>query len=285
MNVRAEVILRRDSVGGEIANPARFTGSALRTRGRLIALIHGYNNSENDADSAFDAFERGVAEIDSSIAKDFVRVHWPGDLRVPLVRPAVYPWRVHTAIACAESLAQYVRERRSPSGSPYELVIVAHSLGCRLALETLNCLQRVGAVPDRITVILLAAAVPVELVEALGALSVAVTSAHSTLVIYSLSDSVLKYAFPIGQRLAEPGLLQPQQAVGLWGRPVLRTWSERHGAPQHAHGDYWGSSLVHEIFCRELGVKVPRRMPIRSFSSLCRPLAREHPARSPRGAG
>src|SRR5439155_24462121 len=101
-------------------------------------LLHGYNVSEREAEREFSDFEDALTSIAPPLSSELGRVLWPGDWGVPFVRGLSYPWRVRTAIACAPQLADYISRRVTPGGTPTAVVIVAHSLGCRLVLEALH---------------------------------------------------------------------------------------------------------------------------------------------------
>jgi pimeloyl-ACP methyl ester carboxylesterase len=147
-----------------------------------------------------------------------------------------YPVELGPAKDSAQRLFDFLQGLSGPGGTPIMVRLVAHSLGCRLALEllrrfavSLKATQVVFA-----SVSLMAAAVPVGKADESGEFG-PVIQALRTQVLYSTDDRVLQLAFPIGETAALDGLFP--QAVGRHGHPEV--WSIPGARMNYAHGDYW----------------------------------------------
>jgi hypothetical protein len=164
---------------------------------------------------------------------------------------------------------------------------VGHSLGCRLILEILDfMLNHRPSAKRNIKVFLMAAAVPVRLVEKnehlrKGVISLAqildelsngkgrlrkgvVSLAQEACVFHSDHDAVLHpLSFGMGQTIAagEDGWFP--EAVGRSGKPNDGLWTERFRMDNYGHNDYWQSAEVVRHIVRALGKKVvcPKPLP------------------------
>lgn len=258
------VNLRKDTSGGTPVVEPLGDRAAFSLRSRAILLVHGYNNSESEALESFNSFTAHIEELAPRLIADMGIVFWPGDWRVPLFRMAAYPWRVATALESADLLAGYLESLRDYQGRPTELVIVAHSLGCRFVLESVRGYLASG--PDRrVTLILMAAAVPLPWVEKQEWLGQ--SGCLRTHILFSPADKVLHRAFPIGQRLAEPHFGLHQEAVGRFGGPPEQVWSRRQEMFGYDHGDYWEARSVARIVCLIVGRSVARELASREIPS------------------
>lgn len=231
-----------------VLRKVRVEFDAPRVLNRFVFLVHGYNVSEDAAIAEFEHFNASVTRRVAALRGQVGYFIWPGDYSDPVSR-ASYPWRVGTARRCAPKLAEYLESLRTPGGATPQIVIVAHSLGCRLALEAVH------AASDRVrrntTLILMAAAYPVGRVE--GPMTMSIRSTRSSVVLYSESDEILSSWFAVGELAAGWGGGGIPEAVGLFGRPTRRAWSERRSMAGFRHGDYWKSDAVHGHVCRILG--------------------------------
>jgi hypothetical protein len=219
----------------------------------ILLLIHGFNNTEDDAADAYGKFFRAMEQAlkKSHVAPDAVaRFFWPGDLAVSPFRFAPldavgYPKDIEQAFASAASLARYLEglPRPGPDAASLKLSLVGHSLGCRVVLHTL---QNVAPAlrPDIVFIGLMAAAVGVGLAGT-GTPYARFASPREKLVKYtSTRDLVLFGAFPAGQAAAF--------ATGVEGE-LHREAIGRNGNPQsfgvdvrtvHGHGDYWPDDAI-----------------------------------------
>lgn len=238
---------RRQDEGGDALPAAqprwRDPPGVAQVQRELLVLVHGFNNHRAEAAAAYagmrerqrallgePAFER----FDRALGDDF----WPGDADWGLFDFAdflVYPAAVGTARDdVAPPLADYLRSRTDVQ----TLHVLAHSLGCRVALEAITELARNGGGPPVGKVCLMAAAVPVAMLCPGGRLEPALSHVREMLVLYSPDDPVLAGAFPPGQTAAGAGEGFFPEAVGHAGdlpAGVLREQIVGAG-----HSDYWG---------------------------------------------
>lgn len=271
MTACAQIVCRTDAEGGDL-DPVRAWTSVSNLRGtaHIIVLIHGYNDTEDEARGAYQAFCQLQAAIvrsglDWTFGATVVEVFWPGDARWGIARPAYYPWALPVADKTAALLSDIVRDLCAFGHGELVLDLVAHSMGNRIALGLLSSLQRVSGLQVRRS-IHMAAAVPTWRLEkttdefALG-LSVETARGEAT-SLYSPADAVLAYAFPVGETadLPDEGFLpvalghQQWTAGHSWVN--LAQWS----AYPAGHGDYWSGKPVNAqvTFALDLGAATPR---------------------------
>jgi pimeloyl-ACP methyl ester carboxylesterase len=238
---RTELSVRAEPDRGGPVAPFVSGGEALQDPGIATALllVHGFNNTPTEARTSYGTFADHVlnALASSRVEPDaIVGFHWPGNAAVgPLsfMDVAGYPVDVHRAMEAAERLAEYLQ---NPGMRPLQLVIVGHSLGCRLVLEALKRLPQAPIRPDIGLVVLMAAAVPVNLAEQGQPLDVAQMPQERILKFHSTSDMVLWLAFPLGQSLANDGGGVLPVAIGRHGEPATLGHGLR---TTNGHGQYW----------------------------------------------
>ena len=248
-----EFYLRRSAEGGKLLSPPTFHAQAdALTRRQCLVLVHGFNNTDSEAAEAYYGFRSREAEIFSvtdpaSFEKMFGDVYWPGDADWSFFDKLdflVYPSAVHTAVHAAEELAELLVKMPNLERVDF----IAHSLGCRVTLETMLLLRR-RTLPMIGRVVLMAAAVPSEMLERGGRFFDLLMELWAERVpirvLHSKSDTVLHFAFPPGQSLAG-GKEASERALGRYGPSVMMpgyhtmlTEREINGA---GHGDYWGHS-------------------------------------------
>lgn len=229
---------------------------------RLLILIHGYQNSEDDAHHAYLRFQerlRGVMPTGGlgSIGEVW-EFHWPGDHPRFFLSVFTYSARVESARVSGIYLADHLK--RLPGRRVH---IVAHSLGCRVALSAISAIDRKihdgdygGAEIGE--VFLLAAAVPAHECETKeGRPFPRALSTSREHVLYSRRDLVLRPFFGIGQGAF--GSRAP--AVGHGGLPYFR-WTVQLDTAL-GHGKYWSSRDVAEIVGAAFSTNVPRTSPAR----------------------
>ena len=247
-----ELYCRLEPEGGPLCDPAKVRGpggAPPPPRAHCVLLVHGYNNHDGEAAAAYLGFrERAYDNFPDLVAPALERTlgdaYWPGDARWPgpvdWIDFIFYPDAVPVAVAAGQVLAEAIR--RIPD--LVTLDVVAHSLGCRVALETIAQL-RAGGGPALGRLCLMAAAVPCEFVEDEGRYEPLLRALQGegvpVRVLHSTGDSVLRFAFPFGQSAAGEAT---RGALGYEGPPpgmpgLGANVSERrmHGA---GHGDYWG---------------------------------------------
>ena len=139
-------------------------------RSRIVILVHGFNVDEESARGSFSQFRDNLAAFSNTLAQQIVYLYWPGHNR--FLGPAFYPFSLRSAVRLASRLTGLLRDVRGLNGGSTELLLIGHSLGCRLILESLQRLSALGMANwiNRVTIFLMAAAVPTRLVDVHGRL-------------------------------------------------------------------------------------------------------------------
>jgi pimeloyl-ACP methyl ester carboxylesterase len=247
-----EFYLRKKREGGSLLVPSVFHGSLEAiARRECLVLIHGFNNAEGEAAAAYFGFRGRQIEIfqpgdPSSFDRRFGDAFWPGDADwwwfFDKVDFLVYPSAVHTAVKAGAQLANLLSQMPNIERVDF----IAHSLGCRIALEAVEQIRARTSLVIRY-VCLMAAAVPSEMLEPGGRyyplMNELAADNTEIKVLHSKQDMVLHLAFPFGQALA--GFNEASgRALGRYGpAPAMpgfgATLTDREisGA---GHGDYWG---------------------------------------------
>ena len=246
---RITLSYREDRVGGKVRGvPGVSDEQALATAQHLVLLIHGYNNDAQAATDAYDGFHDRLCDMDKDarygIGRKFVEVYWPGDGAWGMASFLYYMDSIQRAIKTAERLATYLAAQ-VPTGCRID--IIAHSMGCRLAMELLRALACQKSAPGIGRIVFMAGAIPTFMLDKKnppcrlrpGYDDVLREGARS---LYSGADSVLAFAFPAGQSLAkgEEGIKPTALGHALWSET-----NTPHNLGQienaHAgHSDYWG---------------------------------------------
>jgi len=251
-----ELYLRRDKEGGKLLDPGVYHGllpDALARRTCLV-LIHGFNNSDSGAATAYFAFRKRERALFNTVDPDvfeaqFGDTFWPGDAQWGFFDKLdflIYPTAVHTAVDAAKDLDALLAKLPNLERVDF----IAHSLGARVVLETLVLLRK-RALPKIARVVLMAPAVPSEMLEPGGKffdlLMQLWAEGIEVRVLHSLDDKVLHWAFPPGQSLAGKAEAS-ERALGRYGPSVMMPgWSKTlkgitiTGAD---HGDYWGDGAA-----------------------------------------
>lgn len=249
-----EFSLRKKREGGGVRKPGLLRGSLeAKARRTCLVLVHGFNNTDSEAAKAYLGFRRRQIEIfgggiEGKLENYFGDAYWPGDADWWWIFDKadflVYPVSVNTARKAAAELFGLIRDMPNLE----ELDVIAHSLGCRVALETL-LLLRTRALPRVRSVCFMAAAVPAEMLEPQGRfydLLVELGSEGTRIeVLHSDADTVLHYAFPPGQAAAGAGE-GSMRALGRVGVTQMMPWAgfnlNGQSVAGAGHGDYWGHS-------------------------------------------
>lgn len=240
--------LRDQPEGGNLLPDVRQTPPLDPcARSEAVVLVHGFNNHYGEAGAAYYGFrlrqyQRATPKlVPPGLEEILADLFWPGDAAwglFDLVDFLVYPAAVGTARDAAPSLARHLRSMPTLRAVHF----VAHSLGCRVVLETIDNLRRNGG-PVVGKVCLMAAAVPVFKVQSGGDLADAMEHAGDVRILYSDDDAVLRYAFPPGQTVATGDEGFSPTALGRHrpppGIPGRIDPFDIDGA---GHGDYWGHS-------------------------------------------
>lgn len=248
-----EIQLRRSPEGGGLRKPgsAKALGPALGRR-EMTVMLHGFNNHEGEAALAYQGFRlaqysRSGGPLPGSLDKVLGDGFWPGDGAlwrwIDWADALVYPKAVGTAPKAAAVLADLIVDKFP---NLERVNFIAHSLGCRVALETVSRLLQRGR-PAVGRLCLMAAAVPCEMVEADGRFAADLRRLQAQGVrihiLHSDADTVLKWTFVPGQAAAGPKEAS-MRALGLKGPPRDMpglgenvTEGRISGA---GHSDYWG---------------------------------------------
>lgn len=247
---RIRLSYRERDVGGEVrAAPAVSDPGGFVSARHLVLLVHGYNNDRAGAEDAYRGFHARQRELDPDgrygLGRVFAELYWPGDADWGIASFLFYPQSIGRAKTTAERLAQFLDAQLGAGGA--RLDIVAHSMGCRLALEVLRELEVRASPLAAARIVLMAAAVPVFM---LGECAPPrrLRPAFDRMLregarsLWSRGDVVLSFAFPFGQSIApgEEGALPVALGHEAWidaSVPLHLGQAEDAGA---GHGDYWG---------------------------------------------
>jgi len=240
-------------------------------RRRAILLIHGYNVTEDEALDSLGQFRDALTYYAPALLQNTFVCTWAGNWDIPLLRPTAYPFILSKAKESADTLLEYLTDWYASPSAPAELVIIAHSLGCRLLLETLLKLRNAGKPPSmaRLIVVLMAAAVPIDYFLPQREFLPLVGFVDVMVILHSHADTVLSTWFGPGQTAAHDGRFP--EAVGLRGHPLGTPWTREHAMLEYDHGDYWRELETAEIVCEVLGLPISpssRALPLRQRKAL-----------------
>jgi len=238
----ASLSYRVKDKGGAVSSRGKVLPSSGLNKSSLLILIHGYNNDQINALKSYQQFLELQEEI-KDFSANILEVFWPGDNWEGFL---YYMQSIGKVKEVAKLFAQDIYNAASARGF---LVIdfIAHSLGCRLILETINILlslQRNEKVPGLVirNVVFMAGAVPVNYLNERGILRDSVEYFKGALSLFSQSDSVLHYGFPIGQTLAREGIFPVALGRRKWadGNNVVPRLNQINNQGAN-HSDYWGA--------------------------------------------
>lgn len=167
------------------------TIDTLQQRKEVAFLIHGFNVSRSAGSAELQALGNLLPAVAESAA---VAVLWPGD---SWSGPLCYPFETNKADDTAVELAKFIGD--SLPQQP-RISFVAHSLGCRVAMETVRQLRILSI--DVGQVCLMAGAIDNDSLADSAEYRSAAQYAGRTAVLYSPSDNVLKLAYPAGNLLS-----------------------------------------------------------------------------------
>jgi pimeloyl-ACP methyl ester carboxylesterase len=243
--------LRTEPVGGDIrARPRVRPTTFLRTARRVLLLIHGFNVNET---KAIDGFSRFESRFRHETLRSIVRVYWPGD--AARFSPASYMRQPRRARETAQRIADRItadvghRARAAKGLQPpnLEISIVAHSLGCAVALHLLERLKSLSTTALKFPlVVLMAAAVPRYAVANGGEFNILFNALPRIWLLYSRADRTLRRWFRPGQFVERPWeswfLLGGRGAIGRHGAKPQANLSSIEGTWDH--GDYWPDHAI-----------------------------------------
>lgn len=250
-----QINCRSAPAGGAIDSVrAWLSVPSLRGKSHLIVLIHGYNDTFEEATTAYAAFcklqESMVSEgLDWTFGSTLVEVFWPGDARWGIARPAFYPWALPVADNVAELLSEIIKDLCGFASGQLTLDVVSHSMGNRIAFRLFSLLRGIGGLEPRRSMHM-ASAVPIGRLEnqadELEAGLVIETASGKSESMFSHGDDVLAYAFPLGETADFPqeGLMPVALGHRDWlpGRSILN-FAQWDAGPS-GHGQYWSGNKV-----------------------------------------
>jgi hypothetical protein len=258
-----ELSVRTRDKGGRVYRGIYFRGNRGRlTDSRIIILVHGFNVDLEGAQETYKEFQKKlrvqVAPVPLGRYGTFVGFYWPGDHQSWALSVPTFPVRIPVAEEAGQQLAKFVRRYLRQD---QEVFFIAHSLGCRVVLETLYAIadrEEDSGIKTRAVVrgaFLMAGAVPYDLCED-GELFKRRDPNLRDWVIHSVNDQVLAKAFPGGSWAAGEGR---GEAIGRHGWPPER-W-HRDVRTKLGHGDYWTEwPLVIENVPAMLGNAAPHQL-------------------------
>jgi len=259
-----ELRIDRDRHG----SPTVFTepGQEPDWRRPVCLLLHGYNVSPPAANSAymrlFDTI-RCQTGLPPFLQSRSWLVCWPAYASWGLARgktifsPLTYSLQIPSAVEAAQALKRYID--RVNSDRP-EITLLAHSLGCRVALELLDSYAMTSrtAAPQFPVVVLMAAAIPTYFFDDLVRLWRGALLPRQTMVFFSARDPVLTGPFRVGQTIAREGVFP--KAVGATGRPLLGFWT--HVVPtRNRHSGYFSDPTTAAHIAQSFGQAAPKYLP------------------------
>jgi pimeloyl-ACP methyl ester carboxylesterase len=187
--------LRSADVDGAVV-PGRLTLATptmdtLQLCRNVAFLVHGFNVSRSDGSAELQALGGLLPSIGEGAA---VAVLWPGD---SMLGPISYPFETNKADDSAVELAKFIGDYLSHCP---RISFVAHSLGARVALQTVLQLRVMGIPVHQVC--LMAGAVDNDSVANSAEYRAAAQYATRVAVLYSASDKVLRFAYPAGNLLS-----------------------------------------------------------------------------------
>ncbi len=232
-------------------------GASPRGRRNLVLLVHGYAESQATASANFqtgiNTLQSVAGQANSSLLSPIFKFYWPGDLDIPVLSQLSYPWQIRPAVESGLKLGDFLAGLAGPDGTPVEIHFVSHSLGARVALETIKHLLAGTKAPVLFrSMSLMAAAVTVHMVGNPSQLRPAATLSDKRQVLFSSSDLVLMIAFRLGETVALEGFFP--EAVGSYGHPN-GMWLQQN-MKGFNHWSYWPSPQAATCLANFLQVPV-----------------------------
>jgi esterase/lipase superfamily enzyme len=254
--IRKEISLRERCFGGKVRQtPLEMPGGSIARARRLVLLIHGFNVSLCEAGESFEKF---TSELPFRWQGRSLWVYWPGDatfsregsdhpggLLNKMASVTSYPFQPDRAVESAYSLLKFLKHETSGRKSPVHLTIVAHSLGCLMAMDMVEKLALMPQVKLEL-VVLMAAAVPQYSCKRGARYDLAKFSDTKFVIYYSKDDEVLQGAFRPGQFGASTNPITRFFGRGAIGRKGLPAAAPNavQTAKHHRHSGYWADREI-----------------------------------------
>ena len=222
-------VINGTSPSGLTSLPWAEAHKAIKGR-RLLIHVHGFNVSLQSGVEAAVLMERQLAPAADEL---FLAVLWPGDFRVAVIN---YTWEYRDAIKAGRLLARFIDERCAEAE---DVSLGSHSLGGRVVLEALATTTR------RIRHMCIAA--PAVDADSLGkAYAPALARVGRLTVLSSVSDRVLRWAYPLGDFFSDIFGDKDSPTGGALGfggpKPKASPPIEAFAVPKadgYDHGDYF----------------------------------------------
>lgn len=229
---------------------------------RILLLIHGYNVDQKGGEADYDElleYAQYYGPVPSNSpartkARQFVGVLWPGDCG-----PTAYGESVQRAVNSVDALADALARLATPERR-LRLEVIAHSMGCRLTLLTLDALRAQSNIAVE-RVMFMAGAVPTYRLEPgagngdmrRGLDHVSRPASSQTIgSMYSDGDWILRFFFPYFEsRQPEP---HPKEIVALgrtrWkgAAPPNMGQIDMDPTGHISYWDSWRAAAVHYKF-------------------------------------
>ena len=247
-----EISFRTRDAGGDVRNsPLEAREGAFRRARNITLLVHGFNTNITRAREAYAAMAKNLPVEER---ETIFHLFWPGDVTESRLSSGLrYAEVPNRARDCADMMAEFMMEefeaRADHDPSTTEVRIIAHSLGCRLALELCQRLRFAGGYKVK-EVVLMAAAVPRYMAANSGRFNLGKTGGKDgTLVLHSKKDKILFAFFKTGQRYESEYFEDIDNGRAALGRFGLQGLGIKKGSineekTEHDHSDYWTSPRV-----------------------------------------
>lgn len=248
-----------------------------RLRGRDVwFVVHGFNTNRDRgimslgamaqeylgqgvqsaqyADAAYDSL--GLPRPTFAPAEAMIPVLWPGDAPgLGILKGASYPLEIGDVYKTAVEFARLLSD---PETRPARVNFITHSLGARVALDTLRNLAAGPTPPAFGTVLMMAPATDDDVLDDPRFARV-VDRTERFVVVSSFKDVTLEYAFPIGDVLERALHWTERASVRAMGRfgprlkkgsPALAKldWFQMRDSVGQDHNDYnpwpWDKAIV-----------------------------------------
>jgi esterase/lipase superfamily enzyme len=208
--------------GGQLmdweANLQEFTRMTCAGNQRLLVLLHGFNNTYEVGRQSLTQYMDLIAAGGNEDV--MLAVLWPGD---GWAKALTYPFEGRDADDSARALCRWLTVNVDKNAS---VSFIAHSLGCRVAMEAAQRLVWSGNSPRLGRICLMAPAIDND---SLGKMCVtcyrdATLAAERVAVLASREDRVLQFSYPLGD-LAQTILYGER-----WGKALGSTGPDEHDA-------------------------------------------------------
>jgi hypothetical protein len=217
----------------------------LAATGTYAIFVHGFNDSFAFARVAYGEMRANLSSF--RFGAEIIEFHWPGDIVALGTAVLGYMSDIAPSLASGALLANWIAN--TPETARFYLV--SHSLGGRVVLNAVAGLRRANKTYKIAGVCMMAAAVPTSGIGP-GKLGPLPGDPFRWRILYSRSDWVLGWVFPVGEMLAGAGFFP--EAVGSNGGPP-NTWTDTFspsytdskGSHAYGHSNYWPGGPIENV--------------------------------------